>query len=417
MNRLRRLWHYLDKVFGLPGLIQNVRDRRPYPQIPASSLHFTLVLGALLRVSSLLDLSLKTQRRGWQRLIHHKAFSDDALSYVLEHGMTEDWRRVMVAFNRKLKADKQFQSAKIGGLLVVSLDANEQFNSRCRCCERCCQRRVKIRDHTGQEEEVIEYYHRQVYAQINGPDFSTILDLEEIRPGEEEAAAALRLLGRIRRLYGVRFFDAVTVDAWYAKGPFVRAVEKMGWAWVSVLKQERYEIYQEASALMGSQKPVSWKQEGRTIQMWEVKDLDFTEPELGKVRVVITQEEWIETQVRGGQRVRVPMCSHWRWMVSGKLDSCPGTSICHIGHRRWGIENHAFNELTQYYALEHCARHEPVANLTWLLIRVLGFMLFEVYARIHSKLVRLGRQTLTDLCDELWEDLGRWEELEVLWSG
>ncbi len=30
----------------------------------------------------------------------------------------------------------------------------------------------------------------------------------------------LRLLGRLRRIYGVRFFDTVTIDAWYVQGPF-----------------------------------------------------------------------------------------------------------------------------------------------------------------------------------------------------
>ena len=37
-------------------------------------------------------------------------------------------------------------------------------------------------------------------SQLNGPRLSVILDLEPIRPGEDEAAAALRLLGRMRRL-------------------------------------------------------------------------------------------------------------------------------------------------------------------------------------------------------------------------
>lgn len=124
-------------------------------------------------------------------------------------------------------------------MLVVCLDANEQFNSQCRCCPECCQRQIKVRDKDGREQEVTQYYHRQVDAQIIGPDFSAILDLEPIQPGEDEAAAALRLLGRMRRLYGVRFIDVVTVDAWYAKSPFLRAVEKMGWGWVGVLKQER----------------------------------------------------------------------------------------------------------------------------------------------------------------------------------
>lgn len=417
MNRLRGALRYLTKVFQLPTRVANVRDRRDYPVIPRACLHLTLLLGAFLRVPSLLNLSLKTQRPGWQRMVGHKAVSDDALAYVLEHAVVADWRALLVTVNQRLKENKRFESAKIAGLLVVCLDANEQFNSRCRCCPECCQRTVKVRDRNGQEQEVTEFYHRQVYAQITGPEICAILDLEPIQLGEDEAAAALRLLGRIRRLYGVRFFDAVTVDAWYAKGPFVRAVEKLGWGWVSVLKQERYDVYQEATALARTQTPLQWEEASRRIKLWEVKDLDFTDPQLGKVRVVIADEEWTEVQVRAGRRVRVLLHAHWRWIVGQELDHCPARQVWQMGHERWGIENHAFNELTQYYSLEHCVRHEPTANLAWLLIRVLGFLLFEVYSKIHSKVVRANGQTLADVCDQLREDLGRWEELEPLWSG
>jgi len=417
VNHLCQVWHYLDKVFDLPQRIKNVRDTRQYPEIPTPSLHFTLVLGALLRVPSLLDLSLKTRGLGWQRLVGSKPFSDDALGYVLEKGIPQDWRMVLVAVNRILKENRQLEAAKIGGLLVVAIDANEQFKSRSRCCPACCQRQIKIGNDSGQEEEVTEYYHRQVYAQINGPEVSVILDLEPIGPGEDEAAAALRMLGRMRRLYGVRFFDGLTVDAWYTKGPFILGVEKLGWSVISVLKQERYEIYQEVTALLPHQAALRWEEDGRQIQTREVKDLDFTDPRLGKMRVVVSQEQWTQTEVIGGKRVRTPKQSHWRWLVSGKLGGSTARTIHQIGHRRWGVENHAFNELTQHYGLEHCARHEPVAITVWLLIRVLGLVLFEVYAKIHCKAVRLGSRTLKDLCDQLRLDLGRWEELEVLWSG
>src|SRR5437868_3864619 len=79
----------------------------------------------------------------------------------------------------------------------------------------CCQREVQETDAQGQKQTLIEYYHRYVFAQINGPKLNVLLDLEAIGPGEGEAQAALRLLGRIRRVYGVRFFDAITIDSWY----------------------------------------------------------------------------------------------------------------------------------------------------------------------------------------------------------
>jgi hypothetical protein len=59
---------------------------------------------------------------------------------------------------------------------------------------------VEETDAEGHKRTVVEYYHRYVFAQINGPKVNVLLDLEAIRPGEAEAQTAVRLLGRIRRL-------------------------------------------------------------------------------------------------------------------------------------------------------------------------------------------------------------------------
>jgi hypothetical protein len=418
MNRLRQFWHYVGKVFDLPARLRAIRDERTQPVIPTPALSASLLLGAVLRTPSLLQLQAETARRGWQRLVGWpQPLSDDALGYVLERYRIEDWRAVLVAVNRTLKANKAFESAKIAGRLVVALDANEQFKSRHRCCPDCCQRQLEVKDAHGQTQTVTEYYHRQVYAQLHGPDFSVILDVEPIRPGEDEAAAALRLLGRMRRLYGPRFFDVVTVDAWYATGPFLKAVRHLGWGVVSVLKQERYEIYQEATALSRGQPPRKWHQEERDVDLWEVKDLPFTAAAIGLVRVVLAEERWTERQRRAGRSEPVARKSHWRWLVTAELDDAEAPVIWRIGHQRWGVENHAFNELTQHYHLTHCPRHEPVAIQAWLLIRVLGFNLFELFARLHGKLWRAGRVTLQELARQLDRALEAVAELQPLWSG
>jgi hypothetical protein len=88
-----------------------------------------------------------------------------------------------------------------------------------------------------------------------------------------------------------------------------------------------------------------------------------------------------------------------------------------MGHGRWGIENHAFNELTQHYHLEHCPHHHPVAIMAWLLILMLAFNLFEWFTRLHGKLLRGGAVTLAELARQLDRALERYEDLEPLWSG
>lgn len=407
MNELAQFLGYVRKVFGLGQIARRVRSDRPYARIPTRPLFLSLLMGAVLRFGSYLDIATQTKRRRWQHLIHwRQRISDDAFHYVSERFCLADLRQELAGVAKQLKANKALESAKINGLLFVSLDANEHFASRSRCCPCCCQREVEETDDQGQKHTVIEYYHRYVFAQINGPKLNVVLDIEPIRPGEEEAQAALRLLGRLRRVYGVRFFDAVTIDSWYVQGPFLRAVEKLGWAWVVVLKQERMEVLREARALTAREKPqlrFEDKDRDRDVQLWEVKDLDFSEG-YGydrKVRVVHTHEQWVERRVVGGKRISRPESSDWWWMASAELGVYPGQVIYQAGHRRWGIENKAFNELTQFYNLEHCYHHEPVAMLAQMLILVLGFLLFSAHAMLHSQQVRMGEVSLKELAHDM----------------
>jgi hypothetical protein len=192
-------------------------------------------------------------------------------------------------------------------------------------------------------------------------------------------------------------------------------VRKLGWGAVSVLKQQRYEIYQEATVLSQAQPPQTFHWEDRTVALREVEALSFGEA--GDVRVVLAEERWTERQQRAGGYERVTRTSQWRWLASGELDGCGPEVIWRIGHQRWGVENHAFNELTQHYHLTHCPHHEPAAILAWLLIRVLGFNLFEVFVRLHGKLWRQGRVTLAELARQLDRALEAVAELPPLWSG
>lgn len=416
MNLLRGLWRYGNKVFALSQRLAAVGTHRCQPEIPTRSLTCSLFLGALMRVESFLQLQAETARPGWQRLAGWaRRISDDALVYSLERYYLQDLRQVLVAVNKDLKRNKALESAKISGLLVVALDANEQFHSRHRCCEACCHRTLQVKDKDGQTREVTEYYHRQVYAQLHGPELSTILDLEPIRPGEDEAAAALRLLGRMRRTYGPRFFDVVTVDAWYATEPFFKAVRKLGWPVVAVLKQERYDIYREATVLSQEQTPRQMTVAGRQIKLWDVRDLSFGK--LSAMRVVLAEERREQTTRVGTQRIRQTVQSNWRWLLDDRLNGYGPEIIGRIGHQRWGVENHAFNELTQYYHLTHCPHHEPVAIIAWLLFLILGFTIFELFVRLNSKVWRQGRTTLKELWRQLDHAMERVLELEPLWSG
>lgn len=74
--------------------------------------------------------------------------------------------------------------------------------------------------------------------------------------------------------------------------------------------------------------------------------------------------------------------------------------------------NKAFNELTQFYALGHCYHHHLRAMVAQTLILMLGFVLFNAYALLHSQPVRLGQVSLKELAQDLnlaLEHAARWE--------
>lgn len=405
MNRLAQFLHYTHKVFGLAQQVRRVRDERTWPQIPTPAVLVCLLLGAVLRVGSYHPLAEQTRRRRWRHLCRlPRPISHDLFEYVTERLKLEDLRRNLAETAQTLKRNKALESCKINGLLWVSLDANEHCASRSRCCEACCQRQIEQTDAQGQTQQFTEYYHRYVFAQINGPKLNVLLDLEPLRPGEDECGAARRLLGRLRRVYGPRFFDAITIDAWYVQGPFLRVVDTLGWAWVVVLKQERMEAYQEALQLSRGRPPAlefEDQERDRRVQLWEVKDLALSADYGRPIRVVRSEEHWTETQVRAGHKRCVPQRAQWLWAASAQLDGYLLSVIYGAGHRRWGIENKAFNELTQAYHLEHCYHHEPVSMLAQMLILLWAFGLFTAFAALQSKLIVLGRLSAKALAEHM----------------
>ena len=123
------------------------------------------------------------------------------------------------------------------------------FPSRKRCCPECCQRKVEVKG-----EEVIEYYHRGVVFYLAGFPMAMPLDVEIIRPGEDEMAAAGRLLLRFLKPYG-RLFDLILTDALYFEAPFLNFCTDHGKHVITVRKDEKRLLFQDAKGLFSQSDP------------------------------------------------------------------------------------------------------------------------------------------------------------------
>jgi len=408
---LDRFVAYADKQFELRLLAGCFASDRAEPGVPDRAAGLSLLLGEVAQIPSLLQLEQETQLPQWQRWVGYpESISHDTFGYASNRMHPEQLQRAARFIHRQLKRGKAFEASKEHGLLVVSLDANEQFCSNHRCCGHCLTREVLCKDAQGHEVKKTQYYHKQVYAQLSGPRLSVILEVEPLRPGEEECAAALRLLHRMRRTYGPRFFDLVVVDSWYTNGPFLKTVsQELGWPVVAVLKQERYDIHQEALALTrGRPTQVVERGEGpnpRRVEIWDVPSLRFSDTYTDPVRVVRVRECWTERTQRGKTWESVEKEQTWIWVVAGDLDAYDGAAIRDFGHLRWRIENNAFDEQTQHWHLTHVAHHKPVAVLALLWIKLIAFTLFHAFAILHGKLFRLGKVTLQELRQRIYRSL------------
>ena len=146
-TQLSQFVTYAKKRFDLPLLAGCFADARPQPDIPSRSVGLSLVLGEVVHIPSLLQLQEETKLPQWQRWVGYQhPISHDTFGYASERLDPQQLRRAGVWICRKLKRGKAFEANKTAGLLVVSLDANEQFCSDHRCCEDCLTREVTCKD-------------------------------------------------------------------------------------------------------------------------------------------------------------------------------------------------------------------------------------------------------------------------------
>ena len=166
---LDRFVSYGEKQFDLPLLAGCFADGRADPDVPGRAVGLSLLLGEVAQIPSLLQLEQETKLPQWQRWVgYHDRISHDTFGYAANRMNPEQLRRAGRFINRKLKRGKAFEASKMHGLLVVSLDANEQFCSDHRCCKDCLSREVTCKDAQGNEFKKTQYYHKQVYAQCRG---------------------------------------------------------------------------------------------------------------------------------------------------------------------------------------------------------------------------------------------------------
>jgi hypothetical protein len=416
---------YVNKGFALRRHARQMSDARADPEISPPSVFLALFYAFVFRLPSFQELDTELSHSYLQNWIGaERAFRDDTLRYSLCSFHLPALEQMLVDTNRRLKRSKALDAGRVQGRLVAALDGIEVLSSFSRCCESCLQRRVEMKDETGQSVEQIQYYHRAVGCQIISSPVKPFLAVEWFRPGEGEDKAALRLLARLRELYGSRFFDILLLDCLYAQAPVLKLAQEMQWDVVITLKQENRDLYQNALGLFRARGPdqtftESHQSKTYAIRLWEEPGLPFTQDHPQPLRVIRTQEKVTQTHYRRGQKQTETTSHEWVWITTLPGRAFPAPLVRRLGHDRWKLENNGWMDLTKHWAFRHgflhACRHRPkrrppfggremvpnygLAAVT--LILLIAFALCSAFVLRHSKLARRDHLTAIAVAAQL----------------
>ena len=265
------------------------------------------------------------------------------------------------------------------GLIALIVDGHESHATCRRCCEGCLERKLGAGDNKR-----IQYYHRNVTAQLVSGGIHFQLDAEPQRPGEDEVAAALRLLTRIVDNCP-RAFDVVLADALYAKSHFIKFVVEHHKDVIIVLKENCPELLRDAAfCFEGSPPTCTWDDKKRNIEAWDESGFQ-SGPQVNKpLRVVKSCETKapVRRQLDGTIEVET---TTWQWLTTLSPVRARTKAVVELGHSRWCIENKGFNELVTYWHSDHVYKHDSDAILNFWLMSLLSYNIFQAFFQLNVK--------------------------------
>ncbi len=324
----------------------------------------------LSRLGSLNALEQTRASRSWHRWLSGALPSADTVGRVCAQVEPSDVRALHHPVYVRLKRTKALVPPA-HGLMAAAIDGHESHATFRRCCPGCLKRTI----HTTQGDRT-EYYHRHVALQLIGRDFNVLLDAEPQKPGEDEVAAALRLLDRVLDTYP-RAFDVVIADALYADPRRFNAMLKRGKDVLAVLKDDRRDLLQDAESLFEQTPPVRSQASRISRESWDLEGFT-TWPQVAQpVRVVRTIEQ--RSIRRQLDQETEQLISEWTWVTTLPKTRGSTKTVIDLGHSRWDIENQGFNEMANRWHADHVYKHDPTALLVFWLLAMICLTVFVAF--------------------------------------
>lgn len=340
-----------------------------------------LFIGMFSRHESLNQILEKIhKRRKFKKLFSKKEHIPK--SHVFRDGIKElsveglkDINRAIIS---KAKENKLYRDGSIDGLVVVGIDGVETFRSYKKDWNNSYKAKVKVKEYeNGKKKEVEKETHKQIdiFAKVVGKRPGLVLDYEVVTCNgnegkqEYEPNVGIKLVQKLKQSYG-RGIDVIVADAIYMDSNFLREVKNEGYESVIRLKDNRKALIEEAEGLFKMQKAKVFKiKREKEIKSWS----EVVEYKGMKIKVVKFEEKMLDDKNKKIDTI---------YAVSTDL-SMKEETINKIMHARWDIENDGFNELKNYWNMNHCFMADEKGINVILQMIIMSYNLWELYIYGH----------------------------------
>jgi len=367
---------YTSKVFKMGHFLSLLDDERRKPGINIKNIFLGCYYGSAFRIRATSTIEDETQ----DGVLHKRigSISDDTIGYGLDNLKVSSVQDGWYMISKIAKRNGMLRGSPFHDHIVGVFDGIETYKSYKRTCKRCLTRKIDTK-----EGKKVQYYHREVVLTLVGYDFPIPIGLEMMRKGEDEVSCALRLLKRVIKNLGVRFFDIAICDAIYCTPRFFKECENLGVIPGAVLKNNQEDLLESAKSQIKLTAPVIEKtSKVEKFKLWDLKEVYWYTADKD-VRVI-----WAEREVWEIDEESKDKSYHWAkrkkvFAFSKKIDHLPTDVVYSIGNHRWDIDAKAFMDMVKHWHLKHKTLHFDRAYENMLSIRLISYTLFMFFFFRH----------------------------------
>lgn len=382
-NLAKNLLNYWIRGYDLKYLLSQVHDSRTRCMHTIPDMVMKLIAGICIGSPSLNQLESHIRGGYLDGVGGNLRPSADSMSRMLLHLPVAHIQRISDRIVTKARYNHALDCTRIHGYRVAAVDGTGLFSTYSTRLGQEGHFREGVHGEEIARPLYMEHAVAVSYVSANGPNL--LLDLVRIPKDAGETTTAREVVAALFTRM-CRFCDIITVDAAYAKAPFINEVLRQRKDLVVRVKQENYHIIKDAEGLFQQRPPddsckaVRLREDSRTvydIELWDEADLASWEQVAAPLRCIKVKE----TRRRFDKFGAEVSCEY---IQTHLVTSCPQATvparvIWEIAHRRWDIENSGFRFLKNHFHLEHAYTYASQGIDVLLKIFMIAFNLFTLF--------------------------------------